>query len=268
MNKRITIYFLVFFTSVLKGQVGIGTETPNSSSILELNSNNKGMLINKVSLVSSILSTPLSAHIEGMLVYNDNTAGTPPNNVIPGLYYNDGTKWINISNSLTNPKIGDIKNSVSNVDHNGWYLLDGRALSNLPTTARTNATNLGITTNLLDTRDRIIKGIASTETFGSIGGTNNILLSQSNLPSLTISGTTSSNGSHTHTYTNSGNNYWTRYGTSTNLSTLTTLPTTTKTTAETGLHSHTLTIPSKGNNTPISIYPKHITTKQFIYLGK
>src|SRR5690606_8893417 len=33
---------------------------------------------------------PLSAHVAGMMLYNTATA----NDVVPGIYYNDGTKWI------------------------------------------------------------------------------------------------------------------------------------------------------------------------------
>ncbi len=53
----------------------------------------KGFLMPRVALVSTTLPNPLTAHVAGMSVYNIATAGSAPNNVVPGIYYNDGNKW-------------------------------------------------------------------------------------------------------------------------------------------------------------------------------
>jgi hypothetical protein len=83
------------------GTVVSGT-LPASNSLLELESNNKGVLFPRVALSATNVASPLSAHIAGMTVYNTATAGTAPNNVVPGLYFNDGTKWLRvISNAQT-----------------------------------------------------------------------------------------------------------------------------------------------------------------------
>ncbi|NGM60751.1 hypothetical protein G5B30_02355, partial [Sphingobacterium sp. SGG-5] len=63
---------------------------PNANAILELSSINRGLLHARVALVRTTESAPLSAHVAGMMLYN--TATT--NDVVPGIYYNDGTKWI------------------------------------------------------------------------------------------------------------------------------------------------------------------------------
>lgn len=76
------------------GSVGIGTTTPNSNASLELGATNKGLLLNRVALSAANLPAPLSAHVAGMVVYNTATAGTAPDNVSPGMYYNDGVRWI------------------------------------------------------------------------------------------------------------------------------------------------------------------------------
>ena len=65
----------------------------NANSLLELESLNKGLLLPRIPLTQTILAAPLSAHIQGMVVYNTATV----NDVVPGMYYNDGTKWININ---------------------------------------------------------------------------------------------------------------------------------------------------------------------------
>lgn len=84
------------FAVMANGNVGIGTVTPNINAALDVTSSTKGVKLPSVALLATNNSSPLSAHIGGMLVYNTATAGTLPNNVIPGLYVNDGTKWVNL----------------------------------------------------------------------------------------------------------------------------------------------------------------------------
>ena len=67
-----------------------GTALPNKDALLELESANKGLLQARVALVQTTNPAPLTAHVAGMMVYNTATA----NDVSPGVYYNDGTKWI------------------------------------------------------------------------------------------------------------------------------------------------------------------------------
>ena len=54
--------------------VGIGTNSPNASSLLEVNSNSKGILIPRVSLTSitDVITIPTPAN--ALLVYNNNAA--------------------------------------------------------------------------------------------------------------------------------------------------------------------------------------------------
>ncbi|KAB1228388.1 hypothetical protein [Chryseobacterium viscerum] len=84
------------------GSVGIGTTIPNSSSILDISAADKGLLPPRLELLATDLALPLASHVQGMVVYNTATSGTSPNNVSPGLYINDGTKWERISTSVQN----------------------------------------------------------------------------------------------------------------------------------------------------------------------
>ncbi|WP_139325911.1 hypothetical protein [Chryseobacterium shigense] len=260
-----TLAGLLFFSG-LNAQVGIGTSNPSPSAVLELNSTNKGFLMNTVSLISISSASPLGSHTEGIWVYNTATAGTAPDNVIPGLYYNDGTKWVLMSISNDMPKIGDIKSSMTNADHNGWYLLNGRNTSTLSANARTSAISLGYPSAIPNMADRIIKGKNTSEAMAATGGTNSYSLLQANLPNLTFTGTTSTDGTHSHTYTNRGVNYWNYNAGS--LATTRTVNTETRTTGSSGDHSHTFSVPSGGTNAPFSQYPKHMVVQYFIYLGK
>jgi hypothetical protein len=49
-------------------------------------------------LTATNSTTPVTSPASGLLVYNTATAGTSPNNVTPGFYYYDGTKWQRIIN--------------------------------------------------------------------------------------------------------------------------------------------------------------------------
>lgn len=270
--SRITFYNFIwlFFPIAMLGQVGIGTSSPTSSAILELNSTNQGLLFNKIALQGTNLAAPLTAHQQGMWVYNTATTGTHPNNVVPGLYYNDGTKWIIITASESFPKIGDIKPSMNITDHNGWYILDGRSIATISSTnARQNAINIGFSSVLPNATDRILKGKSTTEQFASIGGRNALRLTQANLPNFSLTGNTNASGAHSHGIAPMGDSYWNWTNSSSpKVIGLRTVQNELRTTASSGSHSHGITIPSGGTASPISNYPKNMTVVYFIYLGK
>lgn len=79
-------------------QVGIGTTNPNPNALLDIDATNTpgGLLLPRVGLTGTNSFAPLTANIEGMVIYNTATAGVAPNNVTPGYYYNDGSGWIRV----------------------------------------------------------------------------------------------------------------------------------------------------------------------------
>ena len=103
MNKHLllslTVLLLGGSTAFAQQKIKDGTintsNLPNKDAILELETNNKGLLHTRVSLIRTTNAAPLSAHVAGMMVYNLATA----NDVIPGIYYNDGTKWVFVRSS-------------------------------------------------------------------------------------------------------------------------------------------------------------------------
>ncbi len=95
MNQKtggwLALITILFSSSILMGQIKIGDNinSINENSLFELESTNRGLLLPRVSLVSSSQASPLKAHVEGMVVFN--IAQT--NDVSPGIYWNDGSKW-------------------------------------------------------------------------------------------------------------------------------------------------------------------------------
>lgn len=73
---------------------------PHQDAILDIEATTKGVRLPRVALVQTTQAAPLSAHVEGMFVYNTATA----NDVKPGIYYNDGTKWVASSAGAERPK--------------------------------------------------------------------------------------------------------------------------------------------------------------------
>lgn len=129
--KKILITAILLATTGAFSQVGIGTTTPNGSSILDLDSTTKGLLLPRVALVATNDFAPLSAHVAGMKVYNTATAG----DVTPGEYYNDGAKWIKIGDATAASKW---TNDATNTRVALTNLSDG-------TTARTAGTEFVVT---------------------------------------------------------------------------------------------------------------------------
>ncbi|CAN5214590.1 hypothetical protein BH09BAC1_BH09BAC1_18060 [soil metagenome] len=101
------------------GSVGVNTSAPDPSASLEVGTTNKGLLIPMVSLtgatdITTVVGAPYPTRL---LVYNQATAGTAPNNVWPGYYYWTGSAWIRM-------KVG-----AEGEDHD-WYEQGGTSAPN------------------------------------------------------------------------------------------------------------------------------------------
>ncbi len=269
------IIFSFLFCVITNAQVLISDETTqpaniSSNAILELRtlSKSKGLLLPKVSLTSTTNSSPLPSHITGMLVYNTVTVNNnpPSTNVYPGIYYNDGITWSKMDANI--PNIGDIKYSNTTTDHDGWYLLNGRATNTLPAIALTNANAISIGANIPNTEDTFLKGKTGAETAGSVIGNNSNTLLISNLPQLNYNVTTTTNGQHTHSYGDRGSGQILSIESGSVREIVDDVLASSATTSSNGDHTHPFTISLGGSNVPIDIRPQYLTTNIFIYLGK
>jgi hypothetical protein len=88
MKKIFLLVHLTFFVSLLSSQsVGVGTNTPNSSALLDVSSTDKGLLIPRMTSAQRIA---IASPAKGLLVYQ--------NEAPEGFYYNNGTpaatNWI------------------------------------------------------------------------------------------------------------------------------------------------------------------------------
>ena len=139
-RKFLIIIYLVFAIQIAKSQnIGINSSgaNPDGSAMLDIAATNKGLLVPRVALTATNATGPISTPLTSLFVYNTATAGTAPNNVIPGYYYWNGAAWVAFNTSTNTPT--------------GWSLT-GNAGTNIATNflGNTDATDFLFKTNNLE----------------------------------------------------------------------------------------------------------------------
>jgi hypothetical protein len=96
---------ILFFMSCIlsyavSAQVGIGTTAPRGA--LDIVSTTQGFVPPQVALTANNVAAPVvnpqgGAIAAGTIIYNNATAGTSPNDVVPGYYYWNGSLWVSLS---------------------------------------------------------------------------------------------------------------------------------------------------------------------------
>ncbi|PLX09543.1 MAG: hypothetical protein C0596_03155 [Marinilabiliales bacterium] len=103
MNKKIFLaaFLATCVSSFLVAQNVCISETPitpDASSILEVQSSDKGVLLPRIALTGATDNTTVSSPLNTLLIYNTSTAGSSPNEVSPGYYYwsTSDSKWLRL----------------------------------------------------------------------------------------------------------------------------------------------------------------------------
>lgn len=134
LRISITLMALMGITQIALSQnIGINATgaTPAASAMLDITATDKGLLIPRVALTATNAAGPITSPATSLLVYNTATAGSAPNNVVPGYYYWNGTAWTGLSTTSST----------------GWAL-DGNSVSAEKSIGTTSAFDLPfITTN-------------------------------------------------------------------------------------------------------------------------
>jgi microcystin-dependent protein len=89
---------LLISSSAIAQSVAINNDAslPHPSSMLDVKSNARGVLVPRVALTNRNVAAPVISPTNSLLVYNTATAGTGVNSVVPGFYYWNSTSWIPI----------------------------------------------------------------------------------------------------------------------------------------------------------------------------
>lgn len=129
--KKILLSLALLTASFTQAQVGFGTPTPDANAAVEISSDNKGLLIPRVALVSTDAFAPMTEHVAGMIVYNTTSTDkesedyNPNTAVQPGLYQNDGTKWVQLVAANTHTvRFFYMPSIVINTSTNGQFTID------------------------------------------------------------------------------------------------------------------------------------------------
>lgn len=283
MKKASILLLLILIYTQSYSQVGVGTTdpkatfqvigSPSSTGIAD------GIIAPRISRANLIAKTAYSSNQIGAIIYVTDLSGTV-NSVTQNIteigYYNfNGTSWDSMNSNSSKFHFGDTKQSFQTTDHSGWIKLDGRAKSTLTPIQVTRANDLGIGTNLPNATNAYL--VQNGSAVGSVTGSNTKTIAQSNLPDVALSGTTSSNGNHTHTIkvndngiiTVAGGNVtamkeaqsnWTSGAPANNANVIN----------DAGLHTHSITTNSINGGvtqTSLDITPKSLSVNTFIYLG-
>ena len=125
-----------------QNNVGVGTNTPDASAKIDITSSNKGLLIPRVALTSTTDATTIPTPATSLLIYNTATAGSSPNNVTPGFYYNSGTS--------TSPIWTKLATATST---NEWSLAGNTGISEPASPSVYGTSVIGSSDNFLGTKD-------------------------------------------------------------------------------------------------------------------
>ena len=102
--KKRGLLLLVFglfllLVGVVNAQIGIGTDTPHASALLDIENGTMGLLIPRMDLGSLTAASPITNPKESLLVYNTDSANTANNKANAGYYYWHNSVWTPIKGS-------------------------------------------------------------------------------------------------------------------------------------------------------------------------
>lgn len=175
--KRIytfVVLFILFKSTIAQtGNVGIGTNAPNSSSKLDITATDKGLLIPRVALTGTTDATTITSPATSLMVYNTATAGTAPNNVTPGYYYNAGTtsapNWVRLQTKADNDWTKTTTTSTPAIKTDDQYITGKVGIGDFSTTNTLKNLHIKHSSNT--------DGILLQNTTGGAGSTTNIFFS-------------------------------------------------------------------------------------------
>lgn len=107
MKKKLFVLLTTFYFMNFYAQVGIGTTNIENGVELQIESTNRGLLIPRVALTSTLVQAPVGPApiATGVLVYNTSTNGAGATAVSPGFYYWSGTEWISLRSNAGTPNL-------------------------------------------------------------------------------------------------------------------------------------------------------------------
>ncbi|MDK2771944.1 MAG: tail fiber domain-containing protein [Flavobacterium sp.] len=161
--KKLLYISLLLFPIITFSQVGIGTTTPNTSSLLDVTDTTKGILIPRMTQAQrNAITLPAT----GLIIYQTNNS--------PGFYYYNGVIWVSLSSvswsTTGNAGTAPATNKVGTTDNQAFIL----ATNNTEAIRVTNTGNVGIGTNNPSTKLHVVSTSSAYQLFNDGFEDNNI----------------------------------------------------------------------------------------------
>jgi len=135
----LVVIFLLNYTSKAQNiAITTSAATPDASAMLDVVATNNGLLIPRIALTATNTASPITLPATSLVVYNSATAGTAPNNITPGFYFWDGSKWVRFQDGAGGNDWHIIGNSTTVATTNFLGTTD-----NVPLNFRVNNTKAG-----------------------------------------------------------------------------------------------------------------------------
>lgn len=163
---------LLLGTQTVQAQQGFGTDKPNKSAAVDIQSSKRGLLIPRVNLKSTVDAETILSPAQSLMVYNQATTTVGTNDVTPGYYYWDGAKWARFAKQSDITAItldGDVTGKTGDTK---VVAIQGTSISNVAPTANQVLTLVnGVWTPTTITSSLISDAKGITGTGITVGGT-------------------------------------------------------------------------------------------------
>ncbi|WP_286399807.1 hypothetical protein [Myroides odoratimimus] len=165
---------LLLGTQTVQAQQGFGTDKPNKSAAVDIQSSKRGLLIPRVNLKSTIDATTIVSPAQSLMVYNQATTTSGTNDVTPGYYYWDIDRWARFAKQSEITEI-ELKGDVTGkTGETKVVAIQGTSISNVAPTANQVLTLVnGVWTPTTITSSLISDAKGITGTGITVGGTDN-----------------------------------------------------------------------------------------------
>ncbi|MDM1454724.1 hypothetical protein [Myroides odoratimimus] len=165
---------LLLGTQTVQAQQGFGTDKPNKSAAVDIQSSKRGLLIPRVNLKSTIDAKTIVSPAQSLMVYNQATTTSGTNDVTPGYYYWDIDRWARFAKQSEIIEIelkGDVTGKTGDTK---VVAIQGTSISNVAPTANQVLTLVnGVWTPTTITPSLISDAKGITGTGITVGGTDN-----------------------------------------------------------------------------------------------
>lgn len=160
-------------------QIGIATSTISDGIMLQLGTNNKGLLLPRIPLISRTSTSPLPTSIPtGTMIFNTATTGNFPNLITPGIYWwsSEDMQWTGLSTNLETAA-AKYTSSETATNYNATTFQNVKLFGNLVYNESSSIYSINTTSQTLTVKRQGLYSISSLLSFDRLEGGNDSMVS-------------------------------------------------------------------------------------------